>query len=150
MRCPYCNHEETKVLDSREAEDKTRRRRECEKCEKRFTTYERVEIVELIVVKKDGGREQFDRNKLRRGVLQACWKRPVTAEQIDNLVDEVERELRMRETTEVPSKEIGELAMKKLKALDKGAYIRFASVYRDFEDIEEFEEELKALLRKKR
>ncbi|PIO06236.1 transcriptional regulator NrdR [Candidatus Micrarchaeota archaeon CG08_land_8_20_14_0_20_59_11] len=150
MRCPYCNHEETKVLDSREAEDKTRRRRECEKCEKRFTTYERVEIVELIVVKKDGSREQFDRNKLKRGILQACWKRPVTAEQIDNLVDEVERELRMRETTEVQSKEVGELAMKKLKTLDKVAYIRFASVYRDFEDIEEFEEELKALLRKKR
>ncbi|VVB67921.1 Transcriptional repressor NrdR [Candidatus Norongarragalina meridionalis] len=150
MRCPYCNHEETKVLDSREAEDKTRRRRECEKCEKRFTTYERVEIVELVVVKKDGSREQFDRNKLKRGILQACWKRPVTAEQIDNLVDEVERELRMRETTEVPSKEVGELAMKKLKTLDKVAYIRFASVYRDFEDIEEFEEELKALLRKKR
>jgi transcriptional repressor NrdR len=144
MKCPYCDHSEIKVLETREAEysDVTRRRRECLKCKKRFTTYERVEMLDLRVVKKNNIIETFDRNKLLKGVLRATEKRPIKIEKIERLVDDVETELRKEETTEIPSTVIGEKVMEKLKQLDKIAYIRFASVYRDFTDIKSFEKEL--------
>jgi len=150
MRCPYCGHLETKVIDSRDAEDVevTRRRRECEKCEKRFTTYERVEMVDLYVIKKDGKREPFKREKLFTGIERACYKCNVSHDQIEKIVDDIERQLRGREGTEVPSTLIGDMVMKKLKGIDKVAYIRFASVYREFADLEDFQEELKKLLKK--
>jgi transcriptional repressor NrdR len=146
MRCPYCSSDELKVLDKRTSDEKSIwRRRECLKCGKRFTTYERVESVDLIVVKKDGRRERFDRNKLKSGILKSCEKRPITNEMIEKTVDEIEGELRGEDSIEIPSRRIGELVMKKLKKLDKVAYIRFASVYREFEDIESFQNELKKL-----
>ena len=150
MKCPYCNYEETQVIDTRETEnlETTRRRRECLKCNKRFTTYERVEEAEIIVVKKDGKRERFERQKLMNGILKACEKRSIPLEKIEKLVDDVESDLRKRDSVEVESKVIGELTMKKLKSLDKVAYIRFASVYKEFEDIEKFEEELEKLTKK--
>ncbi|MEK6954903.1 MAG: transcriptional regulator NrdR [Candidatus Micrarchaeota archaeon] len=150
MRCPYCAHMETKVLDSRDAEDLavTRRRRECEKCEKRFTTYERVEFIDLVVRKKDGKTEPFDRAKIESGVLKACEKRPVSREKLEETVDEIERDIRKKEGTEITSTEIGEMVIAKLKKLDKVAYIRFASVYREFADLDEFEVEVKKLLKK--
>jgi len=126
----------------------TRRRRECRKCKKRFTTYERVETIGLVVIKKDGRRERFSRDKLLAGVQRACEKRPISQERIERLVEEVERELRNMDTLEVESRRIGELVMRKLKKLDKVAYIRFASVYRSFADIESFENELRALRKK--
>ena len=143
MRCPYCGGSESKVLDKRETSDlvNTRRRRECLNCNKRFTTYERVEI------KKDKRSEPYDRDKLLRGIIRACEKRPVKRSQIDKLVDEIEIELRRKEDIEVKSEEIGQLVMSKLKQLDKIAYIRFASVYRDFTDVSQFKKELSALLK---
>lgn len=150
MKCPYCNFEETQVIDTRETEnlEATRRRRECLKCSKRFTTYERVEEAEIVVVKKEGKRERFERKKLLNGILKACEKRPISLDKIEKLVDEVESDLRKRDSVEVESKIIGELVMKRLKSLDKVAYIRFASVYREFEDIDRFEEELEKLQKK--
>ncbi|MEM3555549.1 MAG: transcriptional regulator NrdR [Candidatus Micrarchaeia archaeon] len=150
MRCPYCSSEKTRVIDSRDLGELeiTRRRRECRKCKKRFTTYERVETIDLVVIKKDGRREKFDRGKLLAGVQKACEKRPISQERIEKLVEEIERELRNMDSLEVESKVIGELVMKKLKKLDKVAYIRFASVYREFADIESFEKELRALRKK--
>ena len=150
MKCPYCNYEETQVIDTRETEnlETTRRRRECLKCNKRFTTYERVEEADIVVVKKDGRRERFERQKLLNGILKACEKRPISLEKIEKIVDDVESDLRKRDSVEVESKTIGEIAMKKLKTLDKVAYIRFASVYREFEDIDRFEEELEKLQKK--
>ncbi len=150
MKCVFCNHSETQVLDTRETEnlEATRRRRECLSCGKRFTTYERAETAEIVVVKKDGRRERFERKKLINGLLKACEKRPVSLETIEGTVDWIESELRKRDTTEVPSKVIGQLLMKKLKTLDKVAYIRFASVYHEFKDLESFEEELGKLLKK--
>ena len=150
MKCPYCSFEETQVIDTRETEnlEATRRRRECLKCSKRFTTYERVEEADIMVVKKDGRRERFQRQKLLNGILKACEKRPISLDKIDKLVDEVESDLRKRDSVEVESKTIGEIAMKKLKTLDKLAYIRFASVYREFEDLNRFEEELDKLQKK--
>ena len=147
MRCPYCNHPETKVIDKRnnDAGDVIRRRRECLKCKKRFTTYERVEDLNLIVIKKDKRRERFDRNKLLNGILKACEKRPIPIEKIEKMVDEIESELRKQKETEIPSKLIGKLVMEKLKKLDKVAYIRFASVYREFKDVGEFVKEVKKL-----
>lgn len=135
------------VLESRvhAEENSIRRRRVCEKCEKRFTTYERIEGVDLIVVKKEGKRELFDREKLRRGLIKATWKRPVTLQQIEELIDEVERKLRAKETKEVKSWEIGNLAIKRLKKLDAMAYLLFASVYRDFRSLEDFAQELAKL-----
>jgi transcriptional repressor NrdR len=147
MRCPYCDFNETKVIDSRNSDRSIRRRRECESCGKRFTTYERAELVDLFVVKKDGRREPFDRQKLLAGIMRACEKRPVSHEKIEQMVDGIERELRGRESIEIRSKEIGGMVMKKLKRIDKVAYIRFASVYRSFEDVHEFEKELKKLLK---
>ncbi|MBS3105953.1 transcriptional regulator NrdR [Candidatus Woesearchaeota archaeon] len=150
MKCPYCNNEETQVIDTRDTEnlEATRRRRECLKCNKRFTTYERVEETEIVVVKKDGKRERFERQKVINGILKACEKRDISLEKIEKLVDDVESDLRKRDSVEVESKVIGELIMKKLKSLDKIAYIRFASVYREFEDLERFEEELEKLQKK--
>ncbi len=150
MKCPYCFHDETKVVDKRETEDLdvTRRRRECLKCEKRFTTYERVESLDLIVIKKDGRREGFDREKLKRGIIKACEKRPVSYEQIDDFVDRLEAELRKLKSKEIPSKIIGEKIINGLKKLDKIAYIRFASIYRNFADITDFQKELKELVKK--
>src|SRR4030042_4003920 len=148
MKCPYCNHENTDVIETRDSEDLsvTRRRRNCPKCEKRFTTYERVENVPLTVIKKDERRESFEREKLKRGIWRASGKTTIKAEDVDRIVDEVERELIGGESTEVVSKRIGELVAKRLKKLDKIAYIRFASVFRQFVDIEDFEREVKKLL----
>ena len=150
MKCPYCNYEETQVIDTRETEnlEVTRRRRECMKCEKRFTTYERVEEADIIVVKKDGRRERFQRQKVLNGIIEACEKRSIPLEKIEKLVDDVESDLRKRDSVEVESKVIGDIVMKKLKNLDKVAYIRFASVYREFEDLDRFTEELEKLQKK--
>lgn len=148
MKCPYCNHEETEVLETRDSEDLavTRRRRTCTKCEKRFTTYERLESVPITVIKKDERRETFDREKLKRGIVHSSGKTTVKAEDIERIVDEVERELIGGESVEVTSKKIGELVAKRLKKIDKVAYIRFASVFRSFVDVEDFEREVKKLL----
>ena len=147
MKCPYCSHEETQVIDSRDTEnlEATRRRRECSKCKKRFTTYERVEEADIVVVKKDGKRERYERQKLINGILKACEKRPIPLEKIEKIVDDVESDLRKRDSVEVGSKTIGKITMRKLKSLDKVAYIRFASVYLEFEDLTRFEEELDKL-----
>ena len=137
MRCPFCNQDNTRVVDSRPVDDNTaiRRRRMCDACGKRFTTYEKVETIPLIVIKKDQNREQFDRSKIEAGVLRACHKRPVSAEQIHKLVDEVETEIFNLEEREIPSSVIGEIVMDKLKDLEAVAYVRFASVYREFKDV---------------
>ncbi len=147
MKCPYCDHSETKVLDSRDAEDLelTRRRRECEKCGKRFTTYERVEMLDLFVIKKDGHKEKFARDKLLGGIRKAVVKLPVSEEQIEELVDAVERDLRRRASTEISSSKLGELVLRRLKKVNEIAYIRFASVYRSFEDLDTFVKEVKGL-----
>ena len=148
MKCPYCTNDNTDVIETRDSEDLTvtRRRRTCQKCEKRFTTYERVETVPITVIKKDERRETFDREKLKRGIWRASGKTTIKAAGVDRIVDEVERELIGGESTEVPSKRIGELVAKRLKKLDKVAYIRFASVFRRFVDVEDFEKEVKKLL----
>jgi len=148
MKCPYCSNSDTEVIETRDSEDLavTRRRRSCTKCEKRFTTYERVESIPLTVIKKDDKREPFDREKLRRGIWRASGKTAITAGNIDQIVDEVERELIGGETTEVGSKKIGELVARRLKKIDKVAYIRFSSVFKQFVDIEDFEREVKKLL----
>jgi transcriptional repressor NrdR len=145
VKCPYCSSPSTKVLDKRDSEDLTvtRRRRKCATCGGRFTTYERAELVSLIVVKKDGRREEFSRAKLRAGIATACAKRPVSASAIEQLVNEVEAELRQREGAELDHAIIGELVMDKLRQLDNVAYIRFASVYRAFGDLSSFEEEIR-------
>lgn len=150
MKCPYCASMENKVVDKRETPDSksTRRRRECISCTKRFTTYERVEAVDIVVIKKDGKREMFDRNKLKSGIMRSCEKRPVTQEQVDSIIDSIDNEVRKRDSTEIKSSVIGNIVIRKLRKLDKVAYIRFASVYRDFTDIESFHEELKKLLKK--
>jgi len=147
MRCPYCFSEDTQVIDSRETEDQAavRRRRECTKCEKRFTTYERVELQDLMVIKKDGSRQVFDRNKLIAGIRRACEKRPIPTEKIEHAVDEIEKELRGMASNEVQSKIVGDLVMKKLRELDPVAYIRFASVYKSFKNLQAFERELDKL-----
>jgi transcriptional repressor NrdR len=149
MKCPYCADNENQVLDSRDSEDlsSVRRRRECLKCSKRFTTYERIETIDLFVIKKDGRREQFNRSKLLTGLQKACEKRPISMDTIEETANEIEQDLRRRETTEIPSKLIGELVMRRLKVLDKVAYIRFASVYRAFGDVESFEKEVKNLMK---
>ena len=149
MKCPLCNQDNTRVVDSRPADDNTaiRRRRMCDACGKRFTTYEKVETIPLIVIKKDQNREQFDRSKIEAGVLRACHKRPVSAEQIHRLVDDVETEVFNLEEREIPSSVIGEIVMDKLKDLEAVAYVRFASVYREFKDVNTFMDELKKLLK---
>lgn len=146
MNCPYCNAEDTKVIDSRPCENNgIRRRRQCIVCDKRFTTYERVEVVPLMVVKKDGVREEFDRGKIEKGILRACHKRPVSADTITRLTDEIENELMAGGEREIPSTVIGELVMQKLKATDDVAYVRFASVYREFKDVKTFVKEIEKL-----
>lgn len=151
MKCPFCGYEESKVIDSRPTDEgeKIRRRRECISCSKRFTTYEIIESVPIVVVKKDKSRQAFDRVKLFNGMLRACEKRPVSIEQIDRIVSEIEAELQNSLDREVTSIHIGELAMDKLKALDEVAYVRFASVYRQFKDINTFMDELAKLLGEK-
>lgn len=148
MKCPYCTNQDTEVIETRDNEDltTTRRRRECIKCGKRFTTYERIESVPIIVIKKNSRKEQFSRDKLKGGILKACEKTTVGIDDIDRIVDDVERELRGLESTEVGSNKIGQLAALKLKKLDKVAYIRFASVFRRFVDVDDFEKELNKLL----
>jgi len=150
MKCPYCDHHGTKVLDSRAAnENKSiRRRRECESCQKRFTTFETVEEMPLIVIKKDGSREEFSRDKILRGLIRACEKRPVSVERLENIVSEVEMQLRNTVQAEVHSRDIGEIVMEQLYPIDEVAYIRFASVYRQFKDISMFLKELTQILGK--
>ena len=152
MKCPFCNHENTRVIDSRPAEDTNsiRRRRVCDECGKRFTTYEKIETIPLIIIKKDNNREAYDRAKIEAGVLRACHKRPVSAAQITSLVDSVENEIFSMEDKEIPSQVIGELLMNKLKDLDPVAYVRFASVYREFKDVNTFVDELKSILKEKK
>ncbi len=151
MKCPFCGKDDTRVIDSRPADDNTsiRRRRVCDSCGKRFTTYEKVETIPLIVIKKGDVREPYDRAKIEAGVLRACHKRPVSATQITQLVDEVENEISTLEDKEIPSRVIGEIVMKKLKDLDAVAYVRFASVYREFKDVDSFMDELKGFIGKK-
>lgn len=152
MRCPFCQSDETKVLDSRQIDGGTaiRRRRECEVCTKRFTTYEKYEESQLMVVKKDGRREPFSRQKLLSGLHKACEKRPVSTEQLEIMVAEIERELRDVNDREVPSELVGEMVMNKLSQTDEIAYIRFASVYRQFKDIRKFMEELDELVKRRK
>lgn len=148
MFCIFCKHTDTEVIETRMSEDgaSIRRRRQCPKCQKRFTTYERMEELPILVIKRDGKRERFSREKLRSGILKACEKTTVTADQVEKVVSDVEAELKQLDTTEVDSHKIGNLVAKHLKKIDKIAYIRFASVFRRFVDVEDFEKELKKLL----
>ena len=148
MKCPFCSHENTRVIDSRPTEDRNsiRRRRDCDECGKRFTTYEKIETIPLIIIKKDNNRETYDRSKVEGGLLRACHKRPVSAQQITMLVDEVENEVFSMEEREIASQVIGELLMNKLKNVDAVAYVRFASVYREFRDVDAFTKELQCLM----
>ncbi|ANE49095.1 transcriptional regulator NrdR [Paenibacillus swuensis] len=150
MKCPHCDNAGTKVLDSRPANDNKsiRRRRECEKCQRRFTTFETVEETPLIVIKKDGSREEFSRDKMLRGLIRACEKRPVSVERLEVIVSEVEKDLRNTAHAEIESRSIGELVMAQLYPVDEVAYVRFASVYRQFKDIDMFMKELTSLLGK--
>ena len=148
MKCPYCSSDDTRVIDSRPADDNNsiRRRRVCDVCEKRFTTYEKIETIPLIVIKKDSVREQYDRSKVEAGVLRACHKLPVSVNDINALIDSVETEVYAKEEKEIPSNLIGELIMERLKDLNAVAYVRFAAVYREFKDVNTFMEELKKFL----
>lgn len=148
MKCPYCGKENTRVIDSRPADDNNsiRRRRQCDECQRRFTTYEKIETIPLVVIKKDNNREPYDRSKIEAGVFRSCHKRPISIEQITSLVDEVDNIIYNREEKEVPSYVIGEILMDKLKDLDAVAYVRFASVYREFKDVNTFMAELKKIL----
>ena len=148
MHCPYCNHEETKVIDSREVVDSNsiKRRRECVRCEKRFSTKENVQSLDIEVIKKDGKREEFSREKIKRGMIIACQKRPVSDEQLEQALNRIEFTIKNAHSTEVPSSLIGQEVMKELKKLDKVAFIRFASVYKEFKDLEEFNEQLQKLI----
>ncbi len=149
MKCPFCSSDNTKVIDSRPADDNTsiRRRRQCEKCDKRFTTYEKLETMPLIVIKKDSTRESYDRSKIESGIIRSCHKRPVSTEIIDRMVDEIENELFSMGDREIPTSVIGEKVMDKIKDVDEVAYVRFASVYREFKDVNTFIEEIRKLLK---
>lgn len=149
MKCPFCNQENTRVIDSRPVPDNNsiRRRRQCDECGKRFTTYEKIETLPLTVIKKDQSREQYDRMKIQDGIMRACYKRPISVKTIENLMDEIETEIFNKEEKEVPSTLIGEIVMDKLKELDAVAYVRFASVYREFKDIDTFMDELKKMMK---
>lgn len=151
MRCPYCDHSESKVIDSRESKNglSIRRRRECLVCKRRFTTYEKTVDIPFMIIKKDGRRQPFDSQKLLRGLLKACEKRPVPLAKLEEIVEEVENKLQEGTEKEMNASEIGKFLMKKLKALDKVAYVRFASVYREFKDVAEFKQELESLLKEK-
>ena len=148
MKCPFCNAADTRVIESRPADDNAsiRRRRQCETCGKRFTTYEKLETMPLMIVKKDNSREPYDRSKIEAGIIRSCHKRPVSSEQISNLVDQIENALFAKEEREISSSVIGEMVMEKLKDLDPVAYVRFASVYREFKDVDTFMQELTKLL----
>jgi len=148
MKCPYCLKPDTNVIDSCEAEAQTtiRRRRLCNSCGKRFTTYERIEGIDLKIIKKDGSKDSFDRDKLKRGIIKATWKRPVSMADIEDMVNEVERKLRLKKTSEVKSWEVGNLVINRLKKVDKLSYLLFASVYRDFDSVEDFQEEINKLV----
>lgn len=149
MKCPFCNQENTRVIDSRPVPDNNsiRRRRQCDECGKRFTTYEKIETIPLTVIKKDQSREQYDRMKIQDGIMRACYKRPISVKTIENLMDEIETEIFNKEEKEVPNTLIGEIVMDKLKELDAVAYVRFASVYREFKDIDTFMDELKKMMK---
>lgn len=148
MKCPFCGQDNTRVVDSRPADDNSsiRRRRMCDVCGKRFTTYEKVETIPLIVIKKDRTRQQYDRSKIEAGVMRACYKRPIPIQRINEMIDSVETEIFNREEKEIESKEIGEIVMDRLKELEAVAYVRFASVYREFKDVNTFMDELKKVL----
>ncbi|MDF2510860.1 MAG: nrdR [Herbinix sp.] len=148
MKCPFCNKDNTRVIDSRPADENNsiRRRRQCDECNRRFTTYEKVETIPLVVIKKDNNREPYDRSKIEAGVFRSCHKRPISVDQITSLVDEVETQIFNREDKEIPSNVIGGILMDKLKDLDPVAYVRFASVYREFKDVNTFMEEIKKIL----
>ncbi|MDY2790243.1 MAG: transcriptional regulator NrdR [Lachnospiraceae bacterium] len=150
MKCPFCAHENTKVIDSRPADDNNsiRRRRECEKCGKRFTTYEKIESIPLVVIKKDNNRETYDRSKIEKGILQSCHKRPVSVDQIERTVDNIENRIFNMELKEIESSVIGEIVMEELMNLEEVAYVRFASVYREFKDVNTFMNEIKKILSK--
>lgn len=150
MKCPFCGKENTRVIDSRPADDGSsiRRRRQCDECTKRFTTYEKVEAIPLVVIKKDNNRESYDRSKVEAGVYRSCHKRPISVDQINCLVDEVETAVFNMEEKEIPSSVIGQLVMEKLRDLDPVAYVRFASVYREFKDVNTFMSEIKKILDK--
>ncbi len=150
MKCPYCSATDTRVIDSRPAEDGStiRRRRCCDECGKRFTTYEKVETIPLIVIKKDNNREQYNRSKIEGGILRACYKRPISAEDIQRTIEKIETEIFSREEKEIPTSVIGEIVMAKLKELDEVAYVRFASIYREFKDVNTFMSEIKKILEK--
>ena len=152
MKCPFCNYNDTKVIDSRPADDNSsiRRRRQCERCGKRFTTYEKLETMPFMVIKKDRTREPYNRSKVEAGIVRSCHKRPVSTQQINAMLDEIENEIFTMEDREVETSVIGELVMQKLKQLDEVAYVRFASVYREFKDVNTFMEELGKLLENKR
>ena len=148
MKCPFCGSENTKVIDSRPVEEggSIRRRRLCGNCSKRFTTYEKIETIPLNIIKKDKGREMYDRSKLESGILRACYKRPVSTANIQRMIDQIETELYNQEEKEISSKEVGEIVMRHLKEVDGVAYVRFASVYREFKDVDTFMDELKKLM----
>ena len=150
MKCPFCQAQDTKVIDSRPADDNSsiRRRRQCESCNKRFTTYEKLETIPLMVIKKDDSRENFDRSKIEYGIIQSCHKRPVSTVVIRKTVDDIENQIYSMEVSEIPTRKIGELVMEKLKELDEVAYVRFASVYREFNDVNTFVDEISKLLKK--
>ena len=149
MKCPYCGKDNTRVIDSRPADDNSsiRRRRQCDECGKRFTTYEQGESIPLVVIKKDNNREPYDRQKIASGVLRSCHKRPISADQINKLVDEIETEIFNREEREIAARDIGEIVMNHLKELDAVAYVRFASVYREFKDVNTFMDEIQKILK---
>ena len=149
MKCPYCGKENTRVIDSRPTDDSsTRRRRQCDECGKRFTTYEKVETLPLIVVKKDNNREPYDREKIVAGIVRSCHKRPISMKQINDMVDDIEGQIFNMGEKEIPTTTIGSIVMDKLKDLDEVAYVRFASVYREFKDVNTFMDEIKKILKK--
>ena len=150
MKCPFCGEDDTRVIDSRPADENMsiRRRRQCDKCQKRFTTYEKVEAIPLVVIKKDQTREPYDRTKIEKGVFRSCHKRPISVPQMNHLVDQVEAKVFSKEEREIPSSYIGELVMRYLEELDAVAYVRFASIYREFKDVDTFMEVLKKILDK--
>lgn len=149
MKCPYCGKENTRVIDSRPTDDSSiRRRRQCDECGKRFTTYEKVETLPLIVVKKDNNREPYDREKIVAGIVRSCHKRPISMSQINDMVDDIEGQIFNMEEKEIPTTTIGSIVMDKLKDLDEVAYVRFASVYREFKDVNTFMDEIKKILKK--
>lgn len=148
MKCPFCGVQDTKVIDSRPADDNSsiRRRRQCEVCGKRFTTYEKIETIPLIVIKKDNNREPYDRGKIEKGIIRSCNKRPISGDQINTLLNDIETEIFKYDAREISSQQIGEIVMDKLKSLDPVAYVRFASVYREFKDVNTFMDEIKKIL----